>query len=437
MIASRVLRPLSAIAAVVALLAGCDSGVSPTAGPGATTSPAATPTATASATASPTVTPSMTAPSTPQRRVPSERDPLRVTVAGDSTVLTIGNALVRSTRTGAIRANLVLRYSSGLTRPDYYDWPATVRELLAAPRPPEVMVVMLGANDAQSMMTPSGPQPFGTPAWRAAYAARVDALMATIVGRHVEVYWLGQPRMTPTAYSARMSVLDDIYAAAARRHPGVHFVDTRPLVSAADHTPDGIHLTVAAGNRLASLLLTRIRAQAELVSAVLPAALPRALNYFVYVLGDSVLLGAKTTLPAALRGWRVMMNCAGSRRLAQGLAVLRARYWRYGDTVVIDLGNNYIPGEHGTFASQIDEAMRILRKVRRVVWVTVAERWRSRVTINRAIRAAALRYPKIRVADWAPLVRSHPWYAPGDMLHLSASGRLAIAKLIATKVRGA
>lgn len=159
-------------------------------------------------------------------------------------------------------------------------------------------------------------------------------------------------------------------------------------------------------------------------------------NHFVYVLSDSVLLGAKYTLPAQLPLWRVRMDCVGSRRLVQGIYVLRARVWRAGDTVVIMLGNNYIPGEGGTFASQIDRAMRAVHVVRRVVWVTVAEKWASRVTINRAIRAARYRWPTIRVADWAPVVASHPWYA-SDMLHLSSSGRLAISKLIAARVRGA
>jgi lysophospholipase L1-like esterase len=368
-------------------------------------------------------------------RTPTPADPLRVSVLGDSTVLPIGNGLVAATRTGNVRATLVFRYSSGLTRPDYYDWPAEAAELLAGARPPEVAVVMLGANDAQPMTTPAGPQRFGTAAWRAEYARRVDAFMSLLVAHRVAVYWVGQPTMGPAAYSARMAVLDGIYAAAARRHSGVRFVDTRPIVTMRDHTPDGIHLTVAAGRRLAGMLLTRIRTDQHLARTTQSSALPRVVNHFVYVLCDSVLLGAKATLPAALPGWRVTMNCLGSRRLVQGLAVLRARTWRAGDTVVIHLGNNYIPGEGGTFASQIDRAMRILRVVRRVVWVTVAEKWRSRVTINRAIRAAARRYPRIRVADWAPVIAAHPSYAY-DRLHLSPSGRLAISRLIARRVTG-
>lgn len=162
---------------------------------------------------------------------------------------------------------------------------------------------------------------------------------------------------------------------------------------------------------------------------------PQPTDHYVYVLGDSVLLGAQYTLPAALPGWHVHMDCVGSRRLPQGIEVLRAHTWHSGDTVVIDLGNNYIAGEDGTFGSQIDQAMRVLHAVRRVVWVTVAEKWSSRVTINQAIRAAAGRWPTIRVADWAPIVAAHPSYAY-DMLHLSPDGRIAISRLIAARVTG-
>lgn len=156
----------------------------------------------------------------------------------------------------------------------------------------------------------------------------------------------------------------------------------------------------------------------------------------VYVLGDSVLLGTVRTLPAALTGWRVTMDCVGSRRLPQGIEDLRAKRSRIGSVVVIQMGNDYIPGEDGTFSSQIDRAMRVLVGVRRVVWVTVAEKWPSRVGINRAIRAAAARWPEIRIADWAPIVAAHPPYAY-DQLHLTPTGRVAISRLIAGLVGAA
>lgn len=152
----------------------------------------------------------------------------------------------------------------------------------------------------------------------------------------------------------------------------------------------------------------------------------------VYVIGDSVLLGAKETVPAALPGWIVTMDTVGSRRLPQAIEVLRAKRSQLGPVVVIQQGNNFIAAE-GSFAAQIDEAMHVLQGVDRVVWLTVAERWPSRVTINQAIRASASRWPSMVIADWAALIAAHPEYA-GDQLHLSPAGRIAIADLIASKV---
>ena len=126
-------------------------------------------------------------------------------------------------------------------------------------------------------------------------------------------------------------------------------------------------------------------------------------------------------------------DAVGSRRLPQGIEVLRANRQQIGAVVVIQMGNNYIDGEDGTFASQIDQAMTVLTGVQRVVWLTVAEKWPSRVAINQAIRAAPGRWPTAVVADWAALVAAHPEYA-SDQLHLTTSGRLAIAQLIAAAV---
>ena len=162
------------------------------------------------------------------------------------------------------------------------------------------------------------------------------------------------------------------------------------------------------------------------------APLPAGSDHRVFVLGDSALLGAQYTVPAALVGWDVTYDALGSRRLPQGIEVLRARRAEIGRVVVIQQGNNYIAGE-GSFADQIDQAMTVLVGVERVVWLTVAEKWPSRVAINDAIRAAPARWPQAVVADWAPIIAAHPEYA-GDMLHLSDAGRIAIARLIADHV---
>jgi hypothetical protein len=152
----------------------------------------------------------------------------------------------------------------------------------------------------------------------------------------------------------------------------------------------------------------------------------------LFVLGDSVLISAETAVRSALRGWVVTYDAAGSRRLPQGIQTLKARRSEIGRVVVIQQGNNYLASE-GSFGAQIDQAMQVLRGTSRVVWLTVAEKWASRVEINRQIRAAAARWPTIVVGDWARLVAAHPEYA-GDQLHLSPAGRTAIARLIASCV---
>lgn len=155
-------------------------------------------------------------------------------------------------------------------------------------------------------------------------------------------------------------------------------------------------------------------------------------NNTVFVLGDSVLLGTKDALPAALSGWVVTFDAKGSRRLPQGIAVLRARRGEIGRVVVIQLGNNYIAGE-GRYAEQIDETMRVLNGVDCVVWITVSEKYANRVTINQAIRAAPARWSQIVVGDWAKTIAARPDYAY-DGLHLKPGGRKSMAALIASKV---
>lgn len=161
---------------------------------------------------------------------------------------------------------------------------------------------------------------------------------------------------------------------------------------------------------------------------------PRAAGRSVFVLGDSALLGARETVPAALPGWDVTFDAVGSRRLPQGIEVLRSRRSEIDAVVVIQQGNNHLASE-GSFGAQIDQAMQVLEGVDRVVWLTVAEKWPSRVEVNQHIRAAAGRWPQIVVAEWAPLIAAHPEYAE-DMLHLSGTGRIAIAELIAGAVTG-
>ena len=148
--------------------------------------------------------------------------------------------------------------------------------------------------------------------------------------------------------------------------------------------------------------------------------LPQVTQNHVFVLGDSVLLGAANEIPAALPGWQVIVDAKVSRFLNQGIEVLQARRAEIGDAgvVVIQQGNNYL-GNEQQFRDEIDQTMAVLAGVPKVVWLTVAEFTQSRVDVNKEILAAAQRYPNIvarglerHVAPEPPRVREPRRPAP-------------------------
>jgi hypothetical protein len=122
--------------------------------------------------------------------------------------------------------------STGLARTDYYNWPATLEVDLARYHP-EIVVVMLGANDAQALHEGSGYVPFGTTAWWEDYTARVGLVMqeATAVGAHV--MWVGLPPMGPgsTVPAGFPQELNKIFSSQARSHPGVAYFSSWAVLS--------------------------------------------------------------------------------------------------------------------------------------------------------------------------------------------------------------
>ena len=216
-----------------------------------------------------------TQPAKPQR--PTVANPLRVYLGGDSVAQAFGDAFNRAAKaTKVISATIEYRFSTGLTRPDYFDWTGRLREELAKQPPPQAIIVMFGVNDVQPIMTPTGPARTGTTKWLTEYRRRVAATMSMLSASGVPVYWVGQPLMRTAYLSERIGELDHIYATEAGRHPGITFVDSRPvLADSRGHyaaylpggdgrpklmrSPDGVHLTEAGGDRLTAAVLKVMR----------------------------------------------------------------------------------------------------------------------------------------------------------------------------------
>jgi hypothetical protein len=202
---------------------------------------------------------------------PTPAKPLKVLIVGDSVGLDLGQPLVNTLASyGDVTTYLDGRIDTGLSRPDYFNWPAELQVDLTNQQP-NLVVVMIGANDPQSLVTPDGSPHFGQPGWDAAYSARVAAFIAEANGAGAHVLWVGMPPMQDQGLDTALMHLNDlvqIQVAQVKDH-GASYLSSRPSLgdkkgayaaflpdtSGAEvnvRTPDGIHLTPGGGAHLAT-----------------------------------------------------------------------------------------------------------------------------------------------------------------------------------------
>ena len=147
----------------------------------------------------------------------------------------------------------------------------------------------------------------------------------------------------------------------------------------------------------------------------------------VYILGDSVILGTQYVIDTTLAGWRVTLDAKVSRRMDQGLGIIRSKGGALGRVVVVHLCTNWFGGDYGAAA---DQMIAMLKGADRIVWVTCVP-WVGEINAaNDAIKALPDRYPNVAAVDWAA-VAGTPGYTSGDGLHLQGVGQNALADLVA------
>ena len=156
----------------------------------------------------------------------------------------------------------------------------------------------------------------------------------------------------------------------------------------------------------------------------------------VYVIGDSVMLGAEGAVVAALAPTPVTVDAQESRSLLGSISLLQQHRSEMGDVVVVALGTN-----DGTdpveFTRRIDLVMGVLQGVPHVLWIDQREFAPGRAGLNAQLVAAASRYPNLKVLDWNALVVANPFAVGPDGIHLTEPGKSAMAGLVASGVREA
>jgi hypothetical protein len=156
--------------------------------------------------------------------------------------------------------------ASGLVRDDYYDWPAQLTKFLDDAKP-AMVVVMLGANDRQQMVTDVGKEKFRTDGWYAEYQRRALAFGKEVTSRKIPLLWVGLPAFDSPAMMADAVQMNQLYRKQVEAAGG-EFVDVWDgfvsesgefIVTGSDingqqvrlRTSDGINLTDAGRRKLA------------------------------------------------------------------------------------------------------------------------------------------------------------------------------------------
>ncbi len=204
--------------------------------------------------------------------VPTAERPARLWIAGDSLVETIGAAIVNAAAaTGVMEARFEVQFSSGITRPEIYDWSRQLAAGLAT-QPADILIFMVGANDGQAIETATGFVGFGTDEWVAEYARRVGDLMDMLGTRVSTVYWIGLPIAADERLAVRFAVMNDIYRSAAEERDSTRYIDVFTAFAGPDggyaallpdatgrlervRDPDGVHFTPAGAELVAELVL--------------------------------------------------------------------------------------------------------------------------------------------------------------------------------------
>lgn len=205
---------------------------------------------------------------------PSALQPTRVLIVGDSMVLEgFGIALQRRlTQFGGLSVSREGKYSTGLTRPDYFDWPGHLTGLLDKHQP-DLLIVNMGANDPQDIVEQGKRYHVGDQGWNAIYSERVNRFLSIAAERGVSTFWVGMPIMGQSKYSQKIAIINKLVADVCAQQQMAKYFDTWTVLATQDggystflknaqgqrvrvRAKDEIHLTEAGGEIMTSYFLS-------------------------------------------------------------------------------------------------------------------------------------------------------------------------------------
>ena len=219
---------------------------------------------------------------------PTPATPVHLWVGGDSITQTLGGSLQRVlSTTGVFTSTLDYQISTGLARPDYFNWPEHLVNNVLRKDEPSILIMMFGANDGQNMTDLQGKGLVrGSPEWLTEYRRRVAATMDLLRSPTNDrlTLWLGPPPVGPGTKVRGMDQISHIVWSEARSRPWIQYFDTWPFLSDSNlqytleapnadgvrrvlRQKDDVHLSVVGADRVSWAVLARLAELVDLSAA--------------------------------------------------------------------------------------------------------------------------------------------------------------------------
>lgn len=194
----------------------------------------------------------------------------RLAIYGNSMATDVGKALERFY---AEDPNIVVLVqgvgSSSFVRPDFFDWPKTINEQIAA-NSFDIAVILIGINDRQKMSLNGESYPSLSPEWTTEYSARVAGVVRALRAANKPTIWIGLPPMEAPKFGKAMIQVNEIQRLAAFSG-GAEFLDIYERFATEEgaytargpdlngnqvrmRKDDGIHFSSAGADKLAFYL---------------------------------------------------------------------------------------------------------------------------------------------------------------------------------------
>jgi hypothetical protein len=205
------------------------------------------------------------------RAAKKQQDGPKVLLLGDSIMLamapTIKKDVVEKLRGSAL---IKAKVSTGLARPDVFDWREELARTMAKDAY-DYLIVVMGTNDSQDFMVGGRLYTYGTKEWVKIYNERLANFLDLACLGSRRVIWLGLPPMQSEAFDRKAARINNWVKKQTARRSCTNYFDLAAIVGdnagryasyleIENHlkkvrTVDGIHITAVGGALVSDVLL--------------------------------------------------------------------------------------------------------------------------------------------------------------------------------------